>query len=213
MTVSKGTSSKGNNGRLPYTSDIEPRELGKGTLQYDPSHYLVPGTDHKGHSTRVFCKVRPDVDHEIDAIVGSHYWPFRVKGDFIRWAIWEGVKQITKHKPVPGSMIVVSEMIMETCRSAEIWLKFKTSIDMAEQTVKAFVDSGNEQEAIKLLTKLRGEVVKLEEAQWRDQYLDEFDKRFGNLWERANKRAVSLASLVSKGTGVGTGTGTDKGRQ
>jgi len=181
---------------IPLGRDLEPAQLGKGTHSYDPSHYMVPGQDHKGHSTRVWCRVRPDIDHEIDAIMASHFWPFRMKGDFIRWAIWEGVKQIQKHRPVPGSMIVVADTIMETCRSSELWLKFKTSIDMAEATVKALRDSGNEEEAIKLLSKLRGEVIKLEEAQWREQYLDQFDKRFGELWRRHEAKAMGLAGMV-----------------
>lgn len=178
---------------------MAPAPAPRPTESYDPGHYIVPGQDHKGHSVRVWCRVRPDVDHEIDAIVTSHNWPFRVKGDFIRWAIWEGVKNIQKQRPVPGSMIVVAETIMETCRSTELWLKFKTSIEMADSTVRSFMDAGNEQEALKLLSRLRSEVLKLEEAQWREQYLKEFDKRFGHIWARYKTGAVNLGSMGGVG--------------
>lgn len=171
------------NGKAPSQAPIQ---------QYDPSHYIVPGQDHHGHSVRVWCRVQPSVDHEIDAIVSSKNWPFRVKGDFVRWAIWEGIKRLEKMKPVPGSMIVVAETIMETCKSSEMWLKFRSSIDAAEHTVKSFMEANNEQEALKLLSQIRSEVLKLEEAPWREQYLQEFDKRFGILWERHRKSAIRL---------------------
>jgi hypothetical protein len=167
-----------------------------GTESYDPSHYIVPGQDHKGHSVRVWCRVQPSVDHEIEAIVQSHNWPFRVKGDFVRWAIWEGVKRIQKMKPVPGSMIVVAETIMESCKAADQWLKFKTSVETTETTVRNLLDSGNEEEALKLLSQLRTNVLKLEEASWREQWLMEWNKRFGHIWERAKKSAVGLGSAT-----------------
>src|SRR4029077_12636332 len=120
-----------------------------------------------GHSVRVWCRVQPTVDHEMDAIIASKNWPFRVKGDFVRWAIWRAVKDIEKIHPVPGSMIIVAETIMQQCKAAEHWLHFKKSIDATEDTVRELMDSGNEQEALKLLSILRNQVLKLEEASWR----------------------------------------------
>lgn len=166
---------------------------GTRTETYDPSHYSVPGQDHKGHSVRIWCRVQPSIDHEIEAIVQSRNWPFRTKGDFARWAIWEGVKRLEKMAPVPGSMIVVAETILESCKVSSQWLKFKNSIDATESTVRALLDSGNEYEALKLLSGLRTQVLKLEEASWREQWIGEFDKRFGHLWERAKRNAVNLA--------------------
>lgn len=165
---------------------------GTRTETYDPSHYNVPGQDHKGHSVRIWCRVQPSIDHEIEAIVQSRNWPFRTRGDFARWAIWEGVKRLEKMTPVPGSMIVVAETILEQCKVSSQWLKFKNSIDATESTVRALLDGGNETEALKLLSGLRTQVLKLEEASWREQWIGEFDKRFGHLWERAKRNAVNL---------------------
>lgn len=166
------------------------------TQVYNPSHFTVPGQDHKGHSVRLWCRVQPSCDHEIEAIVQSHNWPFKTKGDFCRWAIWEGVKRIEKMAPVPGSMIVVAETILESCKASQHWLKFKSSVDATESTVRALIDSGNEEEALKLLSSLRTQVLKLEEASWREQWLNEWDKRFGHLWERAKQNPVQLTQAV-----------------
>jgi ParB-like chromosome segregation protein Spo0J len=97
---------------------------------------------------------------------------------------------------VPGSMIVVAETIMESCKAADQWLKFKTSVETTETTVRNLLDSGNEEEALKLLSQLRTNVLKLEEASWREQWLMEWNKRFGHIWERAKKSAISLSSAV-----------------
>jgi len=136
--------------------------------------------------------VQPTVDHEIDAIIQSKNWPFRVKGDFIRYAIYDAVKRLEKHKPVPNSMVVVADVIMDQCKQADLWVRFKSSIDSLEHTVKSFLDAGNEEEALKLLSNTRSQVLKLEEAMWRDQYIAELDKRFSHLWARNKSKAVRL---------------------
>jgi hypothetical protein len=163
---------------------------------YNPSHFVVPGQDHKGHSVRLWCRIQPTCDHEIEAIVQSHNWPFKTKGDFARWAIWEGVKRIEKMAPVPGSMIVVAEAILESCKASAHWLAFKSSVDSTEQTVRSLIDSGNEEEALKLLSNLRTQVMKLEEASWREQWLNEWNKRFGHIWARAREKAVDLSQAA-----------------
>jgi hypothetical protein len=165
---------------------------GRSHAGYDPSKFIVPGRDHHGDSVREWCRVQPSTDHEVDAIIASKKWPFRTKGDFLRWAIWEGVKRINTMESVPGNMINVAETIIETCRASEIWMRFKTSIDATETMVKTFMEAGNESEALKLLSRVRAEAMKLEESGWRDQYMQEFEKRFGHIWARQNKRSVGL---------------------
>lgn len=165
---------------------------GRSHAGYDPAKFIVPGRDHHGDSVREWCRVQPSTDHEVDAIIASKKWPFRTKGDFLRWAIWEGVKRINTMESVPGNMINVAETIIETCRASEIWMRFKTSIDATETMVKTFMEAGNESEALKLLSRVRAEAMKLEESGWRDQYMQEFEKRFGHIWARQNQRSVGL---------------------
>jgi hypothetical protein len=168
-------------------------------LKYDHSYFTVPAQDHKGHSVRLWCRVQPLIDHEIEAIMQSHNWPFKTKGDFVRWAIWEGVKRVEKMAPVPGSMIVVAEAIMASCRASAQWLAFKSSVDTTEQVVRALLESGNDTEAYKLLSNLKSQVMMLEEASWRDQWLGEFQKRFGHIYERARQNPVNLSSATRTG--------------
>jgi len=132
------------------------------------------------------------MDHEIVQIVASRKWPFKMKGDFLRWAAWEGIKRLEKAEPVPHSMLMVAETIVESARQAELWNAFKTSVDSLEKSVKSFQDSGNEEEALKLLAKIKNDVLKMDEDVWREEWLKEFEKRFGHLWARHGTRAVSL---------------------
>lgn len=162
--------------------------------KYEPAYFKVPGTDHQGHSTRVWCRVQPSMDHAIEAIVQSRNWPFGTKGDFLRWAIWEGIKKLETIEPIPNAMLNVAEIMIETSRNAQFWDKFKTSLDATEQSVKMYTQTGNEQEAIKLVAKCRALAEKIEEDVWRDQYMQELDRRFGGLFERnkAKGKAVRL---------------------
>jgi hypothetical protein len=161
--------------------------------KYDPSHFLVPAQDHKGHSVREWFRVSPTIDHEIDAVVTSKKFPFRTKGDLIRWGVYEAVKRLEKMEDIPNSMINVAEIIIEQSRHAEMWGKFRSSLDALEHAVKSYVDTGNEAEALKLLSRVRTEVLKIPEDVWREQYVGEMDKRFGHIWKRNKSKAVSLA--------------------
>jgi hypothetical protein len=166
-------------------------------VKRDPGGFIVPARDHQGHTVRVFCSIQPTIDHEIDCIMSSHNWPFKTKGDFIRWAIVDGVRKMETMEPVRGSMAIVAETILEACRSAQLWLKFRSSLETTEQTVKSMIDGGSEQEALKLLSKLHSEVLKMDEDAWRGQYLEEFEKKFGHVWTRNHPSAASLARMQS----------------
>jgi len=152
--------------------------------KYDPGHYKIPGTDHQGHSTRVWCRVQPSMDHALEMIVQSKNFPFGTKGDAVRWMIWEGIKRLEEMEPVPNCMLNVAEIMIETSRNAQFWDKFKTSLDATEHAVKMYQNSGNEQEAMKLVATCKALALKIPEDIWREQYLVELDKRFGSLFER-----------------------------
>lgn len=193
------------NGKLDRKLDTEEQPNGsqegveaprrRPRVKNDPGGFIVPARDHQGHKVRIFCSIQPTLDHEIDCILASKNWPFKVKGDFMRWAVSEGVKKLETTEPVRGSMMVVAETILETCRSAILWIKFRSSIEATEQTVKSMIDGGNEEEALKLLSRLHTEVLRMEEDSWREQYLEEFGKKFSHLWQRNHPSAASLARM------------------
>lgn len=110
----------------------------------------------------------------------------------MRWALYEGIKRLEKQKPVPGNMLSVAETIVETCRAQELLLSFRSSVDAVEHAVKEFMGSGNEQQALKLLSKVRSEVLKMTEDSWRTQYIRELDMRFGHLWAKQKGKGVRL---------------------
>lgn len=169
------------------------RKNGTGKLsKYDPGQFRVPGTDHQGHSRRIFCRVMPAVDHQIDQIISSKNFPFSTRGDFMRWAIWESIKRLDTMEPVPNSFINVAEIMIESARNAQFWEKFKTSIEMTRQAVEMYIQTNNEQEALKMVSRCRAWAMKIEEDVWRNQYLKELDDKFGYLFERNKGKAVKL---------------------
>lgn len=169
-----------------------------GANKFDPARFQVPAQDHHGHSAREWCRVNPQVDHEIDAIVQSKNWPFRTKGDFMRWAIVEGIRTISKLAPVPNSHQAIMEIMIENARQAETWTTFKTSMDQTEAAVKSYIATGNEEEALKLLSSTRSLALRIDEDMWRNQILKELENRFGPFLERHKKRAVKLHRAVGQ---------------
>lgn len=166
--------------------------LAAAARKYDPKDWIVPGQDHNGNSVREWFRCQPTMDREIEVILTARKFPFRVKGDLLRWAVWEGIKKLNRMEDIPTSMFNVAEIMIKTSREAEMWHKFRTSIEVTKKAVQDYVDTGNEEEALKLLSAIKAEVIKIEEDVWRRNYLEALEKEFGHIWERNKKRAAKL---------------------
>lgn len=165
---------------------------GSGSIRYDPADFIIPAQDHNGHSERVFCRVQPALDREVDSIVQSRQWPFKTKGDMVRWCVWQGAKSLERMEPVPNSFMAVCDNIITTCRDRDHWLAFQTSLDVLQKSVEMHMNSGSEGEAMKLLAECRAKAMLIEEPVWREKYINDMNKRFGHIYERTKGKGVKL---------------------
>lgn len=177
-----------------------------GRKKDDPGNYIIPAQDHHGHTARIACRVQPTVERQIDVVVQSKKFPFRGEGDFMRWAVWEGLKEIEKRSDCPNNFLLMAENNIALARDAVYWHTFQTSLDTLQKTVEMHISSGSEGEALGLLADAKANALKMEEDVWREKYLKEMERRFGHIWERFKGKRATLG-WEEEGEGEGKGRG------
>lgn len=160
--------------------------------RYDPQDFILPGQDHNGNSERIFCRVQPSIERELDVIVQSRNWPFKTKGDVIRWCVHQGIKMLERMEPMPNTFMPVAESIQAAARDQEYWHAFQTSLDQLEKTIGLHMNSGSEEEAMKLLSECKTSALKIQEDIWREKFMKEFERRFGHVFERMKGKRIKL---------------------
>ena len=66
--------------------------------------FIIPAKDHQGHTERGWFHMPPPVDRALEVVLREHHFPFRTKGDVIRWCVVTGLKMLEK------LMLLVNEL-------------------------------------------------------------------------------------------------------
>ena len=148
--------------------------------KYDSADFVIPARDHQGHSERGWFQMQPMVDRALDVVLRSKKFPFRTKGDVIRWCVVRGLKVLERLEPEPG-FIGKAEIIIEACRVEEYNQTFGTMFEYVQRVVNQSVANKMTGEARRLLATAKAEVMKIPEDEWRNRCLEELKERFGHL--------------------------------
>lgn len=120
-------------------------------------------------------------DRQIDIIFGSRKFPFRSKGDLMRWCIKTGVERLEEMEPSRGSVIAQVEAMMTVLRDEQLNHSFLTVFQTMNTTIGMHVAAGADGEARRVIALMRGQIMKMDSGYWRDRYLRELDEKFGRL--------------------------------
>ncbi len=181
-------------GRLQNQED-DPQASGGYGQDYDsgysPFDFIIPGSDHQGHSERVYCRVQPQHARALSKVLNSKRFPFRTTGDIMRWSIVRGLKVLDRLEPMPG-FLGMADAINDILKQQLYMQEFQSMFGMMSQVIQQHIASGAEGEARKLLTQVLGHVRKMEdEPYWQKKAEAEVKARFGHLLEGTNGK-VSL---------------------
>lgn len=195
MPSQSGSTSAGGkpNGRAKHEDwDDDPKSQGGWDPEmdggYSPSDFIIPGSDHQGHSERVYCRLQPQHARLMSKIMSSRKFPFRTQGDAMRWAIVRGLKVLDKMDPMPGFM-GMADTINEVLRQEQYLQEFKQMFNTMAQVIQAHISSGAEGEARKLLTIVLGHIRNMQaEPFWQKRAEEEVRTRFGHLMEGGGKK-------------------------
>lgn len=149
--------------------------------KYRPEDFIVPGQDHNGNSMRVWCRVIPMLDRAVDVMFSSRKFPFKSKGDLIRWCIKLGVERLEEMEPVNGSVMTQVDAMLGVLRDEQLNHSFLTLFHTMNTTVGMHVQAQAFGEARRVIALMRFQILKMQNGYWRDRYLKELDEKFGHL--------------------------------
>lgn len=149
--------------------------------KYPPEAFLIPGQDQNGNSVRQWCRVVPLLDRAMDVLFASRKFPFKSKGDLMRWCIKRGVEELDMMEPVTGSVLVQVEAMMSVLRDEELNHSFLTLFNTMTATIGMHIQAQAIGEARRVVTLMRNQIGKMEDGYWRKRYLTELDNKFGHL--------------------------------
>ena len=155
---------------------------------YAPFDFIIPGTDHQGHSERIYCRVQPQHARALSKVLNGHKYPFRTVGDVMRWCVVRGLKVLDRMEPMPG-FIGMADMINEVLRQQLYMQEFQSMFSTMTTVIQQHISNGADGEARKLLTVVLGHIRKMEdEPYWKTKCEEEVRSRFSHLLEGGGKK-------------------------
>jgi hypothetical protein len=155
-------------------------EQGPGFRKYDPAQFIIPGQDTRGHSERLYCRVMPAVDRALDVVVNSKKWPFRTKGDVMRWAIDRAIHQLEAMEPI-GSVTAQVDAIAAILREDQFHHEFSHTFEALNRSISVHLTAGADGEARRLVATIKDKIDKMPEGYWRDRYRTTLSEKWGHL--------------------------------
>lgn len=156
---------------------------------YNPADFIIPGSDHQGHSERVFCRVQPQHARALNVIYRAKKFPFRTEGDMFRWALVRGLKVLDRLDPTPG-FLGVADAIGEVMRQEMYQQEFTSMFGMMEKIISQHIATGAEKEARKMLGTVIRHIRTIDgDDHWKDKCEGEVLRRFGHLIEGTKGKA------------------------
>lgn len=159
---------------------------------YNPADFIIPGSDHLGHSERVFCRCQPQHARALNVIYRAKKFPFRTEGDMFRWCLVRGLKVLDRLDPTPG-FFGVADAIGEVMKQEMYQQEFTSMFGTMEKVIAQHVATGAEGEARKMLGTVIRHIRTIDgDDHWKDKCESEVIKRFGHLIEGGKSKAKLL---------------------
>lgn len=157
--------------------------------KYDPADFIVPAQDTKGHSERVWCRLQPGHDRQLEVILGSRKFPFRSKGDIIRWAVVRGIKMLEQMEAMP-SVTAQVDIILQVMKDEEFQRDFGNVFESVSKNINAALASGPRgiNRARQIVAQFKMHIMKMPDGYWKEEYSDRFEREYGHLLEAKTNR-------------------------
>ena len=123
----------------------------------------------------------PLLDRAIDVLFATRKFPFKAKGDLIRWCIKTGVDHLDAMEPCCGSVLAQVDAMLNILRDEEHNHAFLTVFHAMKTTVGMHIQAQALGEARRVVSMMHQQILKIEPGYWQDRYLKELEVNFGYL--------------------------------
>lgn len=150
------------------------------TDDIDPREFIVPASDGKGHSDRIWLRIQPGHQRQMSIVLNSKWFPYKSNGDIVRHAIVRHLAWLTGLAPVP-SVTAQVDSIMEMLREDEFNAEFKEVISRLDEQVSHYLAAGQIGRARSLVSRVMSKVDQMPDDDWKDTYKKTITDRYGSL--------------------------------
>lgn len=176
-----GNSPDGEIDAVRWDDEVGEIEMPAAPPENSPRQYLIPGQDAKGHSQRIYCRVMPAHHRALAAIERSKAFGFRTQGDLIRWCVDYGIRELTRRGRLPQVISALAQVdaIKEVLTDEQYYMEFQSLFESMSATINKHIASGAEGEAVRVIAMVRHYIEQMQEAYWRQQYMDKLMQQYG----------------------------------
>lgn len=166
----------------PYLQDAE-------GLEKIIDNWVVPSRDSKGHYSRMWCNVPPQLKDVVNKIAGNNQLPYRSSSAVIRHALVRHIRWVA-NQCEDGiehlkSVVVQMEAMADIMRDEDYNADFVMLFDKVQEGIQRYTGSGDFIQARLVLLRLRNKINKMPDCYWRQRYLKEFKQRFQYVMDRS----------------------------
>lgn len=166
-----------------------------------PDEFRIPASDAQGHSSRVWTRIQPGHDRQLDVVANCGWFPYRTKGDVVRHAVKRHLDWLETLAAIPSVMKQV-DAILAIMREEEANEDFRLVFDSLGVRVAKFLTEGKIDRARSLVSQVASHIDDMPEGYWRDQYKEELKSRFGYMLKVDSQRPpANLLELVTDSEG------------
>jgi hypothetical protein len=152
--------------------------------KYDPADFIIPAQDSKGHSERIYASIQPGHSRQLDILLQSRRFPFRTRGDIIRWGVKEAIAKLEQMEDVPSVSAQV-DVITNLMREEQFHAEYEATFDQMGGVIARHMANQAYGEVRRVIAQVRAAIDKMPDGYWKDRYMDTLDTRFERQLEAA----------------------------
>lgn len=174
---------------------------------FDPSEFIVPSNDTKGHSVLFHFRASSLIKRAIQQVIGSRKFPYLTDSDVIRHALVRHLSWLTEISddiPTVRHTLVMLKLEIVRLQRLQEDREFQAYFDLMRQEIQALMSrEGGVREAQREVSRALSVIRQMPDGFYRNQYLSQIEREFGHVLD------ISLAKREQLGPG-GNGNGSSK---
>jgi hypothetical protein len=150
--------------------------------------FVVPGSDDKGRKVTVTFNIHPAMDRQLDVILSSRRFPYANKKELVRHALARHcVWLLSIRQTVPTHYMAMFEAGIELIKEDETAARMERVFMSLEDRVNDHVMKGEQGEALRLISQIHQQLLKLKPSLWMRRFAERFLGQYGR-WLKSTGR-------------------------
>lgn len=145
--------------------------------------FVIPAADERGHTSRMQFRCNPELDRQGDEIVASKQFPFKTKGDLMRFGYFEACRRLSRYGHHIPDIISELEIVNVMLRRKQRHCAFEDSLQLLQVTIDELQRLNADSEIVDVLNEIGIQVHRMLEVDpyWGERYRQEIERKWGPL--------------------------------